>query len=276
MNLMQLKRRLNKVLAKPNPVQVVKPNFLGIGAAKAGTTTIARILTTHPEISFPKDGRKEVHFFDYPEKIVDPRKDWYFSLFEPNKAVGEFTPSYLFVPECRDLIYETLGPNVKFIVTLRNPIDRAFSHYCHAVNNWHGEHYLKAGYPVETLSFKEAIAQEETRLQSGQYHIRHLSYFSKGLYAQQLKWYFEKFARENFYIFLLEDYAKNPETILREIYQFLAVDDKFQSPQVGIKINSQTNQPIPHDTRSILAQRYEGSISELEHLLDRDLSIWRA
>ncbi len=254
---------------------IVKPNFLGIGAAKAGTTTMTNMLAQHPEISFPVKIGKELHFFDYPEKVTPEGVADYFTHFEENTATGEFTPSYLFDTGCRDLIDKVLGRDIRFLVTLRNPVDRAFSHYCHAVNNWAEEQWQKLNYPIEDLSFEEAIEKEEERLQSGRYHIRHQSYFSKGLYARQLKWYFEVFPKENFFIYLLEDYTADPKPILTEICRFLGVDDNFEFENLDLKMNAQTNIALSPETRARLMERYRSSIDELEAILGRDLSLWR-
>jgi tetratricopeptide (TPR) repeat protein len=249
------------------------PNFLGIGVAKAGTTSVSNIIAQHPEISFSTIAGKEIHYFD--EKFIEHSKEWYISLFEQNYAVGEWTPSYIFVPECRDRIYNTLGQNVKFIVSIRNPVDRAFSHFCHAINNWGDQRFRKQGYPVESLNFEDALDNEIWRLANGVYHIRHQSYFSKGLYARQLNWYFKKFSEENFYIYLLEDYARNPEHILTEICKFLNVDPNFKFKGTNEKLNSQTNRAINSKTRQRLSAKYYESIEELEDLLNRDLSLWK-
>ena len=113
---------------------MARPNFLGIGAARCGTTTLARLLAEHPQVSFPRSERKELHFFD--EQDVNKRNmEEYFKRFDANVAVGEFTPSYLFDPKCRDLIFETIGADIKFIVILRNPVERAYSHYCAAIGS---------------------------------------------------------------------------------------------------------------------------------------------
>ncbi len=250
-----------------------KPNFLGIGAAKAGTTSLANNLSCHPEINFPRNSQKELHFFD--ELFQKQSKEWYFKQFDQNKAVGEFTPSYLYVPECRDRIYKTLGQNLKFIVALRNPVDRAYSHYCHAVNTWNDPKYRQLNYPIEEMEFLEAVASESLRLASGRFHIRHLSYFSKGLYARQLKWYFKQFPRENFYIYLLEKYAEDPESILKEICKFIAVDPEFNFVHPQQKANSQANQDLDPRIKKELFTRYLPSIIELEELLDLDLSQWK-
>ena len=252
-----------------------KPDFMGIGAAKAGTSSVARLLASHPEIGFPRDGRKEMHFFDYPEKITPKGIREYFAMFPRNKAKGEFTCSYLLVRECRDRIHEVLGEDVRFLVALRNPVDRALSHYCHAVNNWGEKVWQDHGYPKETLSFEEALEQEDRRLKEGRYHIRHLSYFRKGLYAEQLKWYFEVFPREDFHVYLLDDYSSAPRRVLREICRFLGVDDGFEFREADRKWNTQTNRPMEPETHTKLVQQYKPSVEELEKLIGRDLSNWK-
>ncbi len=267
---------VNSLLGEParvSPATGFRPNFLGIGAAKSGTSSIARMLSTHPEISFPTNGAKELHYFD--ENYFIHSQDWYFAQFEKNVAVGEFTPSYLFMPECRDRIFATLGAQVKFIVALRNPVDRAFSHYCHAVNNWNEDRYRELGYPLESLSFEEALKKENERLASGKYSIRHLSYFQKGLYARQLKWYFQRFSRENFFVYLLEEYAQDPARILGEACAFLGVNPDFQFQGVSKKVNAQTNRLIEPQTKEDLLRKYLGSIEELEDLLGRELYLWK-
>lgn len=250
-----------------------KPNFLGIGVAKAGTTTIASLLGQHPEISFPISDQKELHYFD--EKYTKHSVNWYLNQFHSNIAVGEFTPSYLFVPEVRDRIYHELGPSTKFIVALRNPVDRAFAHYSHAVNNWFEKRYKDLGYPTEVLGFEAALQQEHLRLASNEFHIRHLSYFSKGLYARQLKWYFQVFDQKNFYVYLLEEYIHTPQKVLRDLCEFLGVDSRLEFTGINKKLNSQTNLALDPLIRSKLTKKYEESIRELEVLLGRDLSVWR-
>jgi hypothetical protein len=274
--LRSVKRRVRSLALRVAPGLVGnKPNFLGIGAAKAGTSSVAQLLASHPDIGFPRDGRKEMHFFDYPEKITPKGIREYFGMFPGNKARGEYTPSYLFMRECRDHIRTVLGADVRFIVALRNPVDRAFSHYCHAVNNWGEKVWRDQGYPEETLSFEEALEQEDRRLKEGRYHIRHLSYFRKGLYAEQLKWYFESFPRESFYVYLLDDFGSAPRRILREISRFLEVDDDFEFRGVDDRWNAQTNRPMDPETRARLVEQYRASIEELEELLGRDLSRWK-
>jgi len=249
------------------------PNFLGIGAAKAGTSSLANCLAQHPEISFPHSG-KELHFFDYPECDSAAGQSRYRAEFSPNRAMGEFCPSYLYVRECRDRIRALLGPGVRFIIALRNPVDRAYSHYCHAVHNWGDLRWQQRGYPRETLSFEEALAQEPERLASGEYHIRHQSYFSKGLYAEQIKWYLEIFPPEQFYIYLLDDFISEPGRILKELCIFLDIDPGHEFRNADKRLNAQSKGMMSDATRRQLTVRYLPDIKELEQLIGRDLSAW--
>lgn len=251
------------------------PNFLGLGVAKAATTSIARLLAAHPQISFPVSGTKELHFFDYAENDSDDAVRDYLGSFEPNRVVGEFTPSYLFVKESRDRIFRTLGTRTKFFVVLRDPVDRAYSHYCHAVNEWGAETYRARGYPVEDLSFLEAIRAEPRRLESGEYHIRHQSYFSKGLYAAQLRWYFQKFPRDNFHIGFFDDFVADPTGFMNEIFRFLEISEHTFDADASRKMNSQTRGTIAAADRAWLVDKYLDSIADLEELLGVDLSAWK-
>lgn len=250
-----------------------RPTFLGIGAAKSGTTSLATLLSDHPEISFPTTGRKELHYFDE-VKVNTSSLQKYLANFSPNKAVGEFTPSYLFDPKCRDLIFNTLGSEIKFLVILRNPVDRAYSHYCHAVKNWGDRKYRTLGYPVETLSFWEAIESEAERLRDTRYHIRHFSYYSKGLYVDQLEYYFERFSRDNFFIFLTEDLSDNPSSALTKIFSFLGVDESYTLPPLNLRLNAQAEGSMDPRHRAELLVRYRPSIERLSKMLNRDLSHW--
>jgi hypothetical protein len=143
------------------------------------------------------------------------------------------------------------------------------------VNNWWHDRFRTMNYPIENLSFEDAIDNEKQRLASGKYHIRHQSYFSKGLYDKQLKRYFKFFRREQFFIYLLEEYIEYPVQIIKGICCFLDIDESFSFKNYEEKINSQTNKNLPYKTRLKLFKKYRNSILQLEKLLDRDLSIWK-
>src|SRR5690606_34294189 len=113
------------------------PNFLVIGAQRAGTTLLHRILEAHPEVYVPYR-RKEVHFFDL---YFDRTTQWYENFFPPSepaakyKAIGEVTPDYMFDQAAPFRIKKIL-PDCRFIVSLRNPVERAYSAYLYSVRSY--------------------------------------------------------------------------------------------------------------------------------------------
>ena len=194
------------------------PNFICLGAAKSGTTTLCDILRQHPEIYIPSF--KEPHFFDIPENYKNGI-DWYKKNYYRNalaKVIADFTPSYFFDKEAPKRIFESLGGKVKFVVILRNPVDRAYSHYLHSKRDGH-----------EDLEFKEAIQHESSRLkqyeESGDYlsYLRQ-SYVSQGLYYDMLVRYLEYFSLDNFlFIQFEEEFIKHREETIIKILNFLEI-----------------------------------------------------
>tara|TARA_B100001741_G_scaffold309775_1_gene308011 strand:- start:20983 stop:21864 length:882 start_codon:yes stop_codon:yes gene_type:complete len=194
------------------------PNFICLGAAKSGTTTLCDILRQHPEIYIPSF--KEPHFFDIPENYKNGI-DWYKKNYYRNalaKVIADFTPSYFFDKEAPKRIFESLGGKVKFVVILRNPVDRAYSHYLHSKRDDH-----------EDLEFKEAIQHESSRLkqyeESGDYlsYLRQ-SYVSQGLYYDMLARYLEYFSLDNFlFIQFEEEFIKHREETIIKILNFLEI-----------------------------------------------------
>ncbi len=186
------------------------PDFLVIGAEKGGTTWLYTQLKKHPDIFLP--ATKEVQFFNkYNSNLIQRDYfqqgiDWYANFFKQyngQKAVGEVTPMYLCDAEAPLRIKQTL-PHVKLIAILRNPVQRAWSHYCMAKNKEHTK-----------LTFREAIRQREPR------------FIDRGLYYNQLKIYYQLFQPNKIIVIFYEEVFKNPEHWLSEICKFLSVDDSF-------------------------------------------------
>lgn len=200
------------------------PKFLIAGTQKGGTTSLYAYLAQHPSI-IPAL-KKEIHFFENP-KIRAKGLRWYKSHFptvletESKQAVtGEATP-FMHSYHVPRLVAEVM-PKVKLIFLLRDPIDRALSHYEHNIR--------KAG--RETLDFSEAIRKESERVltdfqtaQANEWHddilYRRYSYVSRGLYAQQLERWFKHFPKENFLILESESFYRDAQTLLSNITDFL-------------------------------------------------------
>ena len=196
------------------------PNFMCLGAAKSGTTTLYDILRQHPNVFIPSF--KEPHFFDIPENYKNGIR-WYEKNYFKNanqKIVADFTPSYFFDKEAPKRIFESLGGKVKFVVILRNPVDRAYSHYLHSKRDVH-----------EDLEFKEALMNESSRLnkyeENGDYlsYLRQ-SYVSQGLYSDMLDRYLSYFSLDNFlFIQFEEEFIKHREETIIKILNFLEIDN---------------------------------------------------
>ena len=190
-----------------------KPDFLCVGAAKAGTTTLHDILIQHSDIYLPKF--KEAHFFDQDEHFNKGVK-WYeknvFGGVKREKVIGEITPSYLYFEDVPRRIAETIGTDVKLIFMLRHPVDRAWSHY--------QMHHLRGN---EKLSFEDAIKEEPLRLNGDFLSTSRFSYMDRGNYADQINRFLEFFPKENMHFILFEDFVKDIPTHINAVLEFLEV-----------------------------------------------------
>jgi len=207
----------------------VKPNFIIIGAPKCGTTSLYNYMIQHPWI-YPAL-EKEVRFFDqrYHKGI-----NWYKANFPTifikllcfvkgiAFATGESTPTYIFDPTVPGEIYKHM-PNVKLIVLLRNPVDRAFSNYNMEVKNG-----------AENLSFEDAIQQEERRLKERNidvlkdgtkytYNELHYAYKERGKYIAQLDQWLKYFDAKQILVRKSEELYSDPESLLNDAFAFLGL-----------------------------------------------------
>ncbi len=201
----------------------IKPSFLIIGAQKAGTSSLFRYLSQHPHIRLPAS--KELHFFDmqYQRSI-----NWYEGLFPKRKFLsrqitGEASPYYLFHPLAPKRVNEHY-PDIRLIVLLRNPVDRAYSHFNMERNR---------GNEPE-VSFMRAVELEASRIFDEEQQIRqgiiqsgckfqNWSYMRRGLYGQQVAdW--QKFFRSKQFIFIKsEDFYTDTVHELERIHEFLRI-----------------------------------------------------
>jgi len=205
---------------------LILPNFLCVGAQKAGTTTLYNILKQHPDIYLPDV--KELHYFDKDDNFK-LGLEWYSKYFvngyNNQKVIGEITPSYIFYEKVPERIYNTLGKDIKLIFILRDPVDRAYSHYLMS---------LKRQY--ETLPFLEALKLENNRICKGEFEKNHFSYISRGFYATQIKRYLRYFSKENMKIIIFErDFIENKRNTIKDILRFLQVDE------IDLNINIHSN-----------------------------------
>lgn len=273
------------------------PNFLVIGAQRAGTTLLHRILNAHPEVFLPPQ-RKEVHYFDW---YYERGPLWYQNFFRDpcreHKAIGEVTPDYLFERDVPSRIRETLD-SVRFLVILRNPVERAYSWYLYCLRSFN-----------EKRCADIFLKEEEEVLR-------------RGLYYQQLSRYFEHFDKSSFLVLYFHELLSDPASNLRTIAEFLDLSSSWPHPEAMVRdpvnasliprfrgafaraqrfgemltrqdmdwavraarrigipalLGAGGSQPsmLP-STRSWLEAYYREEICSLEALLDHDLGIWRS
>jgi len=200
------------------------PNFFCVGAQKSATTSLHYYLSNHPDIYLPK--QKETKFFvDESEfnKGINYYIAEYFSSWGTEKVVGEIDPDYMYFPEALKRINDNLDTkNIKIIFVLRNPIDRAFSHYLMT---------YRRGY--ESLSFDEAVRQEESRIKKSYFSNFHQSYVARGFYLKQIEKILEYIDSENMLFLLMEDIQNEPLKSVKTVFQFLEIDDQYIPENIG-------------------------------------------
>ena len=244
------------------------PGFLILGAQKAGTTALYAYLRRHPGVTGPS--WKEVSFFD---RHWARGERWYRGNFPPRfraraAAVGEASPSYLFHP-LAPARAASLVPGAKLIVLLRNPVDRAFSHYQHEV-----------ALGREPLSFEDALDREEERLAGELDRMRadpayfshawwNHSYVLRGRYAEQLETWLRPFPREQLLVLSTEELGADTEAAYARVLDFLGLAPHTlpSFPHVFRREYA----PMPEETRARLAATFAEPNARLYELLGRDL-----
>ncbi|MBC2716609.1 MAG: sulfotransferase domain-containing protein [Desulfobacteraceae bacterium] len=189
-----------------------KIDFIGIGAAKAGTTWLADNLRNHPQIFIPE--KKELIYFNktmqFGRDIHNYRYEkpvsWYHAFFEnaqPDQIKGEISPHYFTSSEAVKKIYQ-YNPDIKLLVTLRNPVEVAFSSYFFGIQI--GE--------IKPVPFEIAIKKYDRILNSG-------------FYFKFLKRYFERFPSKNIKILLFDVVKEKPEVLYKDVLDFLGLNEYY-------------------------------------------------
>jgi Sulfotransferase domain len=287
------------------------PNFLVLGAMKAGTTAVFYSLRQHPEIYV--SSVKEPHFFSYLGVERPPRSHHVTCLEDYEKlfdgagealAIGECSPSYISHPQAAERIRNVV-PDARLVAILRDPADRAFSHYQHRLQIGREQHpdFLKAIEDYETTGAETGMAWS-TYLECG-FYGRHVRRFRALFDDEQLHW------------ILYDDLQREAGEVLRRLFGFLGVDPGFeprlqwywrsgqprsrrlfdlinQPPAVLSEVarrmlpeelrirfkaalhnrNLVRTEPMSPEQRRHLIDVYRDDILELQDILHRDLSVW--
>ncbi len=215
------------------------PNFLIIGAARSGTSSLYEYMNQHPDIFF--SANKEPLFFAFDGDKVDFKGPGdnrqvniktvtelasyqdLFSHVTTEKAIGEASADYLYAEKAPECIHHYI-PDAKLVAVLRNPVERAYSSFLYTIRD-----------DREPLrDFAEALAQEDERVAAHWEYIWH--YRRMGYYYQHLSRYYRLFNRSQIRIYLNEDLRQDTLSVLRDAFAFLEVDDTFK-PDISIAYN---------------------------------------
>jgi Sulfotransferase domain len=243
------------------------PEFLVIGAQKAGTTALYAYLRWHPAITGPS--WKEVSFFD---RHWWRGERWYrgqFPLRSAGRLVGEASPSYLFHPLAPERV-RSLLPDVRLIALLRDPVERAYSQYQHEV-----------ALGREPLSFEDALEAEEERTRG---EVERLvadprafsrdwwdhTYAARGLYAEQLERWLAVFPRNQLLVVATDELGEKPAETYAAVLSFLGVEPHALDDYP--RVFDRDYAPMRRETRAALAERFAEPNRRLERLLGRDFA----
>lgn len=182
-------------------------NFLIVGSMRSGTSTLTCLLNRHRDISLPE---RELYYFSFPG-VYARGEDWYekrvASLTSRRRVIGEKCVSYGYLPEARDRIWR-YSPEVRLIWILRHPVERAYSHYIHNVNNG-----------LERRPFAVAIREERTGATTAKFR----SYIHRSRYVLEIRRFLSRFPRRQLCVLTLEELVGAPRATLRSVFDFLGV-----------------------------------------------------
>lgn len=238
------------------PVKV--PNFIIIGSQRCGTTSLYTYLAQHPQILTPI--KKEMDFFSW---HFDRGIDWYLAHFPPMPEgeqflTGEASPSYFDSLEAPQRLYSPF-PEVKLVVLLRNPVDRAISQFYRLTElNW------------EVRSFDRAISDEIARLAQNPAYIigeEPGNYLARGRYIEFIKNWLDFFPKEQLLILKSEDFYAGAATTVKQVLEFLDLPE-YQLPEYQ-NANPGSYQPISDSVRDWLSDYFTPYSQELEEYLGR-------
>lgn len=232
------------------------PDFLGIGAQKAGTTWLHANLAAHPGVFLP--ATKELHYFDW--NWYRPLRDYAREFAAAgDRLKGEITPSYAGLPEERVAFIRKVMPELRLILFLRDPIDRAWSQ---AVMNL----VKQTGRTPEEVGDDEFIA-----------HFRSARTIERGAYLDNIDRWTRHFGAERLFIGWFEDVSARPRELLEEVFAFLGLDqavDWSSFPYAQV-IHRGAGLALPERLEAVLIEQYAADLEGLAARFGERAARWR-
>lgn len=260
----------------------LQPSLFVVGAAKSGTTALHDYLGQHPDI-FMSDPKEPFYFeaqYELGSRFYFNR---YFRDWAGERIVGESRHRNLYLPYVPERI-QAYNPDAKFVAILRNPVERAVSHW------WHW--YSRA---QEELPLDAALKADEERILSGvalmhPVEIKNYSanldpygkgiyrtYLDSGYYCEQLERYASRFGRDKLFVILYEDFVADPRGVLASLFAFLECAATFSDSVVLARSNESAPGMLQHFNRALeskLVEHYRAHNRNLELFLGRSLAGW--
>lgn len=249
------------------------PDFLIVGVQKGGTTALSTFLQGHPQLEMSSP--KEVHFFDRqsvtkqsPEEIRHSALQAYEGVFSKDSAKlrGEATPIYCYFPESLRAI-EQYRPDIKLIILLRDPVERAYSHY----QMEHGRGNEKLPFWLALLLESKRLRGDREKFSEESSHRRH-SYRDRGYYARQLEYLFTLFAKDQVLILDNSDLRVKHKVTLSRVFSFLGVENVDIEPR-EVFASGGAIREVPVSS-FFLRLMYRKEMRRLQGLVDIDVTSW--
>ncbi len=237
-------------------------DFIVGGVQKAGTTALHDFLAQHPHVALLRD--QALHFFDKEEHFTgEPDYRVLHNNFAPGwrwRVAGEVTADYLYYPRALERIAR-YNPQMKFIVSLRNPTERAFS-------QWN----MRRDKGQEPLNFIDALKRDqETGIWK---RPRGNGYIARSLYSPQLEKVFDLFLREQVLVLKYEEFRRDPSPMLKRLFDFLGVQPLQRVKNKRRNVGSYSKK-LTAEEREYAAGIFEDDIAKTENLLGWDCADWR-
>lgn len=201
-----------------------KVNLLIIGTQKAGTTSLYEYIKQHNDIYF--SDIKEVTYF-VQDELYSKGEEYYHSFFQSHNNEQVSASAYVHMLPCQKCPerVKVYNPDMKFIVMLRDPVERAYSAYKYAIKN---------GWEDEKNSFEDTIELEKERIKKEQYD---LTYFYNGLYTKHIVHWQKYFPEKNFLIIQDTELKNNSKEVLKKVFSFLEIEDLSESIDTSKEFN---------------------------------------
>lgn len=244
------------------PRRIKQVDFIVAGVQKAGTTALHYFLAKHPHIALPRD--QALHFFDQEKNFQgEPDYDTLHNNFDPGwrwRIAGEVTADYVYYTPALSRIAR-YNPAMKLIISLRNPTDRAFSH-------WN----MRRAKGREPLDFLDAIRCDHAQIPLG--GLRGNAHIERGFYIPQMERVFELFPRDQVLPIKYEEFRRNYSQTIDAVFDFLGLE-RLSNLKNAEQNTGPYQRKMTGEERAEVSGFFSEDILRLEKLLGWDCSDWR-